>query len=61
MFGLRLPELLIILVVVLVIFGGSRLPQLGKALGETTRNFRKAAGQGRSEGEEEKDRDQVPK
>jgi sec-independent protein translocase protein TatA len=37
-----MPELLIILAVVVIVFGGSRLPQLGEALGKTTRNFRKA-------------------
>jgi len=39
-FGLGLPELLIILVIVVVIFGATRLPQLGKGLGEGIRNFR---------------------
>jgi sec-independent protein translocase protein TatA len=42
MFGLKLPELLLILAVVLLIFGGSRLPALGKALGGSFRGFRKA-------------------
>ncbi len=42
MFGLGLPELLIILVIVVVIFGATRLPQLGKGLGEGIRNFRSA-------------------
>ena len=35
-----LPELLIILVIVVVIFGASKLPQLGKGLGEGISNFR---------------------
>ncbi len=42
MFGLGLPELLIILVIVVVIFGATRLPQIGKGLGEGIRNFRSA-------------------
>ncbi|HYS79996.1 MAG TPA: twin-arginine translocase TatA/TatE family subunit [Anaeromyxobacteraceae bacterium] len=42
MFGLRLPELLLILVAVLVLFGGNKLPQLGKGLGESIRSFRRA-------------------
>ena len=42
MFGLRLPELLLILLAVILLFGGSKLPQLGKGLGESVRSFRKA-------------------
>lgn len=34
-------ELLIILLIVIIIFGASKLPQLGKGLGEGIRNFRK--------------------
>lgn len=37
-------ELLLILVVVLLIFGSSKLPQLGDALGRGIRNFRRATG-----------------
>ena len=36
-------ELLVILVIVLVIFGGSKLPAVGDALGRSIRNFKKAA------------------
>ena len=35
-----LPELLIVLVIVVVIFGGSRLPQLGRGIGSAIRNFK---------------------
>ena len=34
-------ELLIILLIILVIFGASKLPQLGRGLGEGIRNFKK--------------------
>ena len=37
---LGFPELLVILVIVVIIFGASRLPQLGKGLGEGISNFR---------------------
>ncbi|MFQ5698264.1 MAG: twin-arginine translocase TatA/TatE family subunit [Myxococcota bacterium] len=42
MFGLGVPELLIILVIIVVIFGASRLPQIGEGLGKGIRNFRSA-------------------
>ncbi len=38
-----LPHLLVILLIVLVIFGGAKLPELGKGLGSAIRNFKKAA------------------
>ncbi|WP_305044090.1 twin-arginine translocase TatA/TatE family subunit [Geoalkalibacter sp.] len=40
MFGLGTQELLIILVLVLVIFGAGKLPQVGSALGKGLRNFK---------------------
>jgi sec-independent protein translocase protein TatA len=42
MFGMGLPELLVILVIVLIIFGAGKLPELGDNLGKGIRNFRKA-------------------
>jgi sec-independent protein translocase protein TatA len=46
MFGLGMPELLVILVIALVIFGGSRLPQLGEGLGKAIKGFKKGLSDG---------------
>ncbi len=43
MFGFGLPELIIILVIVLVVFGGSRLPEIGSALGKSIKNFKNSS------------------
>ena len=40
MFGIGMPELIVILVTLLVIFGASRLPEIGAGLGKGIRNFR---------------------
>lgn len=42
--GLGVPELLIILVVILIIFGPKNLPKLGSALGKTVKNLRDGMG-----------------
>lgn len=43
MFGLGMGELLVILVIVLLIFGAGKLPQIGDALGRSIRNFKSSA------------------
>jgi len=54
MFGIGYQELLVILVIVLVLFGGSKLPDLAKSLGRSMKEFKKGIG-AEPEGE------QVPK
>lgn len=43
MFGIGMPELLIILVIILIIFGAGKLPEIGGAIGKGIRNFKKAS------------------
>lgn len=43
MFGFGMPELIIILAIMLVVVGPSKLPQLGSALGGAIRNFKKGS------------------
>ena len=40
--GMGMPELLVVLVIVLIIFGAGKLPQIGEGLGKGIRNFKKA-------------------
>jgi len=42
MFGIGMPELLIILVIILIIFGVGKLPEIGSALGRGINNFKKS-------------------
>lgn len=44
--GLGAPELLIVLVIVLLLFGGAKLPKLAKSLGEAQREFKKGTDEG---------------
>jgi sec-independent protein translocase protein TatA len=44
--SLGLPELLVILVIVVLIFGANRLPQLGKGVGSAIKNFKEGMKEG---------------
>lgn len=54
MFGLGTTELVVILVIVLLLFGSTRLPSLAKGLGESVKNFKKAVNDDSEETEEKK-------
>ncbi|MCA9344557.1 twin-arginine translocase TatA/TatE family subunit [Candidatus Saccharibacteria bacterium] len=46
MFGLGLPELIVILLVLLLLFGATRLPKLSRAMGESARELKKGLEEG---------------
>ena len=54
MFGLGLPEILVILVIFLFLFGAKKLPQMGEGLGKTIRELRKIRDGKKTEKEKEK-------
>ena len=60
MFGLGTQELLIILVLVMIIFGAGKLPQVGGALGKGLRNFKKGVNEA-DEDIEEAQVEEIPK
>jgi sec-independent protein translocase protein TatA len=55
MFGLGAQELIIIMFIVLIIFGGRKLPELGSGVGKAIRNFKHATHEAHKEIEAAKD------
>lgn len=55
MFGLGMPELIVILVILLLIFGAAKLPEIGKAIGKTITEFKKGMREVTEEKEEKKE------
>jgi sec-independent protein translocase protein TatA len=49
MFGLGYQELLIILVIVLILFGANRLPELARSLGSSVKEFKKGVNEAKTE------------
>lgn len=43
MFGFGMPELIVIMIIVMVVFGAGKLPELAGAMGKSIRDFKKAA------------------
>jgi len=60
MFGLHMPELIIILVVALLIFGPKKLPEMGSSIGKSIKEFRKGMNEISHPKEETDDEIKVP-
>ena len=53
MMGIGFPELMIILVIIMIIFGAGKLPEIGSAFGNSIRNFKKSMKDAEQENNEE--------
>lgn len=57
MFGLGMPELVIILVIIVIIFGAGKLPEIGSGIGKGIRNFKDATSKEEEKKITEEDKD----
>jgi sec-independent protein translocase protein TatA len=55
------PEILVILAIALIVFGPRRLPEMGRTIGRSLREFRRAASEVRAEIEQDLDDDEPPR
>ncbi|QTA90480.1 twin-arginine translocase TatA/TatE family subunit [Desulfonema magnum] len=54
MFGIGMPELIVILVIILIIFGAGKLPEIGAGMGKAIKNFKTATTDAERKEEEKK-------
>ncbi len=60
MFGIGMPELIIILVIILIIFGAGKLPEIGAGMGKAIRNFKGASSEEEKKEPEKIEEDKKP-
>lgn len=58
--GIGAPELIIILVILLLLFGAKRLPEMARSIGKSTREFKKGMTEAAAENEEEEEEEKAP-
>jgi sec-independent protein translocase protein TatA len=59
MFGIGMPELIIILVIILIIFGAGKLPEIGAGMGKAIKNFKSATTEVEKKGSDKKEPDKI--